>query len=151
MLVQTQARLAQLGFQPNGHGFDAEVARLRRAAPKIQLSPEYWDFLRQHGGGCFDPQVFVDCIESPPVSGGRASMFLSFLGFSGAYPRLTDCWKESDERFASGLVPFADVDGGDFYCFAADGTVTYWDHDSANVYRAAASFTDFVERMVQEE
>jgi hypothetical protein len=130
---------------------DADRARLERLAGAA-LPDAYWRMVGLHQGEVLDTELELDgegainfgvllLAVSPQVVEKRNSSYC-----------IEDCLDSMEDRYAAGLLPFADDTGGNYWAFdfrthATDPAVVFIDHELSGddgVTPAADSFAAFM-------
>lgn len=120
----------------------------------ISIPDEYRAFLLKHNGGRPIPNTF-------PIEGLENNPFGDIQVFFGIDDPVESCnvywnYEVHKGRIPSNLLPIACDDGGDLICvslFGEDaGALLFWDRHTEprqpsyeNVYRIAASFSEFID------
>ncbi|MBL4890171.1 MAG: SMI1/KNR4 family protein [Candidatus Lindowbacteria bacterium] len=151
-MTKTHPKLRSLRFSAKRESACAEETSQRLHLLPTPPPEDFESFLSNYGGGSFEQEVVVLCKDPPPPhASDHRCLFGEFLDLDDdGETSLSTVWRRTQDLISEGLTPFATVAGGDFYCLRVQETgtdIVLWDHDTANSYSVADSFSDFVDRL----
>ncbi|MEM6295414.1 MAG: SMI1/KNR4 family protein [Myxococcota bacterium] len=147
-MTEIEQKLRELNFSPASTSALKERTLLE--ALPFAPPPDYREFLMRFGGGDFDVLMDVRCDEPPPLAEDGLCSFGWFFGVGAGGASLLSALRMTEEEFGPNMFAFASVGGGDMYCLRRTESgvdAVFWDHDTAEVYTVAGSFTEFVKRL----